>query len=108
MSQPLVIFVTAPNQEEAMSLAEACVCERLVACVNLIPAIESVYRWEGKVAKDSEVLLIMKTTAERFEDLARRVQELHSYETPEIIALKIEQGSNAYLEWLSQSVSGEK
>jgi periplasmic divalent cation tolerance protein len=108
MSQELIVFVTTPNHEEALRLAENLVSERLCACVNLLPAIESVYRWEGKVTKDQEVLLIIKTIDERYEALERRILELHSYTTPEVIAVKIEHGSNAYLEWLRQSVSIEK
>jgi periplasmic divalent cation tolerance protein len=105
MSQELIAFVTAANPEEALQLAENLVNEKLCACVNILPAIESVYRWEGKVNKDREVLLLIKTTDERFDALQTRILELHSYTTPEIIAVKIERGSNAYLEWLRQAVS---
>ncbi len=108
MSHELIAFVTVPNKEEASSLAEILVSERLCACVNILPAIESVYSWEGKVTKDSELLLIIKTTDERYEELERRIKELHSYTTPEIIAMKIERGSQAYLEWLRQAVSPEE
>ena len=105
MSQELVAFVTTPNQEEALRLAENLVSERLCACVNILPAIESIYGWEGKVTKDQELLLIIKTSDERYQELEKRILELHSYTTPEVIAVKIERGSNAYLEWLRQSVS---
>lgn len=88
-------------------MAEAVVSERLAACVNLVRGIESIYRWEGKVARDSEVLLIIKTTRERYEELERRVKELHSYATPEVIAFGIERGSKEYLDWLRESVAGE-
>lgn len=107
MSEELIAFVTVANQFEASSLAESLVSERLCACVNILPAIESIYRWEGKVNRDSEVLLLMKTTEERYEELERRIKELHSYTTPEIIALKIKRGSQAYLQWLRQAVSPE-
>jgi periplasmic divalent cation tolerance protein len=105
MSQELIVFVTTPNHEEALRLAENLVSERLCACVNVLPAIESVYRWEGKITKDQELLLIIKTSDERYQELEKRILELHSYTTPEVIAVKIERGSNAYLEWLRQSVS---
>jgi periplasmic divalent cation tolerance protein len=108
MSQELIVFVTTANHEEALQLAENLVSERLCACVNILPTIESIYRWEGKVTKDQEVLLIIKSTDERYEELQKRILELHSYTTPEIIAVKIERGANAYLEWLRQSVSLEK
>ena len=105
-SSELIAFVTAPDEEEAARLAEAVVSERLAACVNLVRGIESIYRWEGKVTRDREVLLIIKTTRERYEELERRVKELHSYNTPEVIAFKIERGSKEYLDWLRESVTG--
>jgi periplasmic divalent cation tolerance protein len=107
MNQELIAFVTAPTPEEALRLAETLVSEKLCACVNILPAIESVYRWEGKVTTDRETLLLIKTTNEAFEAMQKRILELHSYTTPEIIAVNIERGSNAYLEWLRQSVSPE-
>ena len=108
MSQELITFVTTKTKEEAFRLSEILVSERLCACVNILPAIESIYRWEGKIAKDHEVLLIIKTTDERYQELERRIKELHNYTTPEIIALKIEHASNDYLKWLRQAVSTEK
>ena len=99
----LVAFVTAPDEEEATRLAEALVSERLAACVNLVRGIESIYRWEGEVTRDREVLLIIKTTRDRYGELERRVRELHSYSTPEVIAFKIEQGSREYLDWMRES-----
>jgi len=105
MTQEMIVFVTTPDKDEAHSLAETLVFERLAACVNIIPAIESVYRWEGKITKDQEIVLLIKTTENRYAELEQRIQELHSYTTPEIIALKIERGSQAYLEWLTGSVS---
>lgn len=108
MDHELVVFVTTSNKDEAARLADALVSERLAACVNVVPAIESVYRWEGKVTRDSEVLLIIKTTAERYPELERRVKELHSYSTPEVIALKIEQGSEQYLKWLRDSTANDE
>jgi periplasmic divalent cation tolerance protein len=108
MSHEFIAFVTVPNREEASSLAEILVSERLCACVNILPTMESVYRWEGKVTKDNEVLLIIKTTDKRYEEMERRIKELHSYTTPEVIAMKIARGSQAYLEWLRQAVTPEK
>lgn len=104
MSNELIAFVTAPNKDEAARIAEAIVGERLAACVNIVGAIESIYRWEGKVARESETLLIIKTTDERYRELERRVKALHSYATPEVIAYRIERGSEDYLGWLRQSV----
>ena len=108
MSHEFIAFVTVANREEASRLAEILVSERRCACVNILPAIESVYRWEGKITRDHEVLLIIKTTEERYQELERRIKELHSYTTPEVIALKIERGSIEYLQWLRQAVSLEE
>lgn len=108
MSDELIIFVTAPNEDEARRIAETVVDERLAACVNIINGIESIYRWQGEVARDRELLLIIKTTANRYSDLERRVKELHSYTTPEVIAFRIERGSTNYLDWLRDSTTPEK
>jgi periplasmic divalent cation tolerance protein len=105
ISHELLVLVTAPNEDEARRIANALVEERLAACVNIVGAVESVYRWEGQVTTDRETLLIIKTTDERYQELERRVKELHSYTTPEVIAFKIERGSSEYLSWLRDSVS---
>jgi len=103
MTWELVVLVTTATQEEAASIADALVSERLAACVNIIPAVESVYRWEGKVTRDSEALMIIKTTEGRYAELERRVKELHSYSTPEVVALEIKRSSAEYLDWLRES-----
>ena len=107
MSNELIMFVTASGNEEASRIASSLVEERLAACVNIVSNIESVYRWQGEVTRDSETLMIIKTTDERYAELERRIKELHSYTTPEIIALKVERGSKAYLDWLRESTSEE-
>lgn len=107
MDNELIVFVTASSNEEASRIASSLVGERLAACVNIVSNIESVYRWQGEVARDRETLMIIKTTGERYAELERRVKELHSYTTPEVIALKIEQGSRAYLDWLRESTREE-
>lgn len=106
MSNELIVFVTATNADEANKIAESVVNERLAACVNIVPGVESVYRWEGKVTRDAEILLVVKTTDERYPDLERRVKELHSYSTPEVISFRIERGSADYLKWLRESTDG--
>ncbi|HSE36652.1 MAG TPA: divalent-cation tolerance protein CutA [Blastocatellia bacterium] len=103
MNHEIAVFVTASNSEEASLLADVLVSERLAACVNIVPAIQSIYLWQGKVTRDNESLLIIKTTGERYTELERRVNELHSYSTPEVLALRIERGSDQYLSWLRES-----
>jgi periplasmic divalent cation tolerance protein len=100
---PIVVFMTASTGEEAARLADMLVGSHLAACVQILPEIESVYRWQGKIERQSEVLLIAKTTHEKFSELEREVRALHSYDTPEIIALPITAGSTPYLTWLRES-----
>jgi periplasmic divalent cation tolerance protein len=104
VSHEIIVLVTTPNSDEANLIANALVADGLAACVNIIPAIESVYRWEGKVTRDHEALMIVKSMTDRYVELERRVKELHSYSTPEVIALKIERGSEEYFKWLRDSV----
>jgi len=101
----IVVFLTAANGEEATRLAEMLVGAHLAACVQILPEMESVYRWQGKIERQSEVLLIAKTTRGKFDDLEREVRALHSYDTPEIVAVPIVTGSAPYLEWLSKAGS---
>ncbi len=108
MSHELIVFVTTPNNDEAARIAEALVSERLAACVNIAAAVESIYRWEGKVTRDSEALMIIKTTDERYAELEQRVRQLHSYSTPEVVAIRIERGSEQYLKWLRDSTATDE
>src|SRR6185295_423938 len=108
MSDELIVFVTVPSGEDASRIGEALVSERLAACVNVVPGIESIYRWEGKVTRDAEWLLIVKTTGARFEELERRVKALHVYTTPEVIALEISRGSDDYLKWIRESTTPDE
>jgi periplasmic divalent cation tolerance protein len=96
----LLCYCTCPNAESAKHLAEALVGESLAACVNCIPGIQSTYRWKGEVTTDVEELLLIKTTAERFEALKERLLALHPYELPELIAVPVERGLAAYLDWV--------
>jgi periplasmic divalent cation tolerance protein len=108
MTHELVVLVTTSTRDEAAAIAEALVSERLAACVNIVAAIESVYRWEGKITRDSEALMIIKTTDDRYPELEHRVKELHSYSTPEVIAMRIERGSEQYLNWLRDSTVNDE
>ena len=97
-----VVLITAPDAETGARLARALVEERLAACVNLVPGIRSFYRWEGAVQDDAEVLLVVKTRAERGAALATRVKELHPYDLPEVLELPAVGGSAAYLRWVEE------
>jgi periplasmic divalent cation tolerance protein len=96
-----IVLTTAGTREEAERIGRALVEERLAACATLIPAAQSIYRWEGKVESASETMLLIKTEADRLEELERRLHALHSYATPEFLVLRVDAGSRAYLEWLS-------
>ena len=100
----ITVLITAGSREEAARLAEMLVGARLAACVQIMPEMESVYRWQGEVKRDPEHLLLVKTTAACFAELEREVRALHSYETPEIIALPVTHASAPYLEWLTANV----
>ena len=102
MTDYIVVFVTAP-ENEAAALAKTLVDERLVACVNIVPGLRSIYWWQGKVEDEPEVLCIMKTRTTLFEALRKRVRELHSYEVEEIIALPILAGNLPYLDWIKEN-----
>lgn len=99
-----IVLTTAANQDEAARLAATFVDERLAACATLIPAVESIYRWEGQVESATETLLLIKTEADQLEALEARLRELHSYQVPEFLVLNVESGSHAYLEWLRASL----
>jgi periplasmic divalent cation tolerance protein len=101
MSTPVVVvLLTAPDPETAERIAQALVEERLAACVNVLPGVRSIYRWQGAVEQASEVLLIAKTQADRSDALAARVRALHPYELPEVVVLPVSGGSEAYLGWV--------
>ena len=102
--EAIVVLMTAANGEEAARLADMLIGAHLAACVQILPEMESVYRWQGKIERQPEVLLLAKTARSKFEDLEREVRALHSYETPEIIALPIVAGSSSYLDWLNASL----
>jgi periplasmic divalent cation tolerance protein len=104
-SEAIVVFMTAANGEEAARLADMLVGSHLAACVQILPEIESVYRWQGKIERQQEILLLAKSTCDKFDELEREVRALHSYETPEIVAVSLADVSEPYLKWLVQSVS---
>ena len=103
-SQAIMVLMTAANREEAARIAEMLVNRRLAACVQVLPEMQSIYHWEGQLQREPEVLLLAKTIRGRFLDLEREVRAVHSYETPEIIALEIIAASKPYLDWLMGNV----
>src|SRR5271166_3607915 len=107
MTDKRLILTTAGSEKEAQTIARSLVERRLAACVNIIPQVSSIYRWEGKVEEAREWLLIVKTTAAAFEKVRDAISELHSYELPECICLAIEDGSSGYLQWITASVSAK-
>ncbi|HEX9291015.1 MAG TPA: divalent-cation tolerance protein CutA [Anaeromyxobacteraceae bacterium] len=104
MTDTLVVLVTAPSAEEAARIARTLVEEKLAACGNVVPGVRSIYRWQGKVCDEQEALLVLKLPAKRFPELRDRVVALHPYEVPEVIALRIEDGSEKYVDWIVQSM----
>jgi periplasmic divalent cation tolerance protein len=105
MTNKRLVLTTASSKEEARRLAKELVERRLAACVNIVPNINSIYRWKEKVEESQEFLLLMKTTESAIPKLRDAIQELHSYEVPECIVLLIEDGSAAYLKWIDDSVT---
>jgi periplasmic divalent cation tolerance protein len=105
MTDKRIVLSTCSSEDEARKIARHLVEQQLAACVNIVPQIESIYRWQDKVETSREWLLLIKTTKERFAALRDAIRELHSYDLPECAALTIEDGSPEYLEWLADSVS---
>jgi periplasmic divalent cation tolerance protein len=101
MTDVRIVIVTCPNPDVAASLARTLVEEGLAACGNIVPGLRSIYRWQGAVVDEPEVLLLLKTTAERFEPLRARVVALHPYEVPEVLSLAVEAGHAPYLAWVA-------
>lgn len=104
MVQAVVVLVTAPSADVAATLARTLVEEKLAACGNVVPAIRSIYRWEGKVQDDAEALLVLKTERRLVPALKARLPEVHPYQVPELLVLAAVDGLAAYLEWVGASV----
>jgi periplasmic divalent cation tolerance protein len=102
----LLCYCSCPDAASAQAIAEALVGERLAACVNRLPGIQSTYRWQGAVVSDTEELLLIKTTAARFDALKARLLDLHPYELPELIAVPVTCGHAAYLDWVRANATG--
>lgn len=104
--QALVVLTTLGTEADARALVTALVEQRLIACGTVFPAVRSIYRWEGKVTEAAEVVVLLKTTAARWDALRSSVERLHPYEVPELLALPVTQGLDRYLSWLSNEVTG--
>lgn len=98
----VIVFCTCPDEPSAERMASALVEQRLAACVNRVPGIVSTYRWHGKVCRDAEVLLLIKTTSERFDAVREHIVALHPHELPEIVAVDVARGLPAYLDWIAR------
>jgi periplasmic divalent cation tolerance protein len=108
MAKPgyLVVFITTSSYEEARKIADTLVDRKKAACVNIIPKVNSLFRWKGKIEEAEESLMVVKTRAELFSEVVSLVKSIHSYEVPEIIALPIVEGNPDYLEWLKKETGG--
>jgi periplasmic divalent cation tolerance protein len=105
MEQARIVLTTVSSLEEAERIADSLVEQRLAACVNLLPGIKSVYRWQNAIEKAAEILLVIKTSAEKLPALETAVHELHPYDVPEFVTINIESGSAGYLRWLFESLA---
>jgi periplasmic divalent cation tolerance protein len=100
MSDEIVVFVTASSEDEARTISNALVGQKLAACANIVPSVNSIFTWQGQVCQEGEVLIMLKSVRPRLDSLIEMVKEMHSYEVPEIIALPVIAGSKEYLEWV--------
>jgi periplasmic divalent cation tolerance protein len=105
MTNARIVLTTTGSQEEGRRMARALVDRRLAACVNIVPHLESIYRWQGRVETANEWLLLIKTQADLFERVCNAVKELHSYDLPECVLLEVSAGSQDYLDWIAQNVT---
>ena len=105
MNDPVIILTTASSNKEAEIIGSKLVENKLAACVNIIPNVKSIYRWKGKINKDSEYLLIIKTVKRVEKEVFENIRKLHRYDTPEMITIPITGGEKSYMNWLSRTVS---
>jgi len=105
MTDARIVLTTVALHETAIAMARTLVQERLAACVNISPGVESIYWWQGRIEQTLEYVLMIKTTAAKIEALRERMMKLHLYELPEFVILPIEGGSEAYLQWIGESVA---
>lgn len=101
-----MVVTTLPNETAASALARALVEEQLAACVNIVPGVRSIYRWEGAVADEPEIVCVVKTARDRLERMSARLRELHPYSVPELLVLSPSDGAQAYCDWVIESTRG--
>jgi periplasmic divalent cation tolerance protein len=101
----IIVFVTVPGLKEGSRISKGILASRLAACVSLIPGVQSMYWWEGKIARAKEAMLVVKTTKLQYQKLERKILELHPYEVPEVIAIPLVGGSPQYIEWVNREVT---
>jgi periplasmic divalent cation tolerance protein len=101
VTDAMVVLTTLPDAGKAAEIARVLVDERLIACANVLPEVRSIYRWQGKVNDEHEVLVVLKTSAQRLARVQQRLRELHPYDVPEMLALRVEAGWPPYLDWLA-------
>jgi periplasmic divalent cation tolerance protein len=106
MTDKIIVFVTCESEKQANTIAQAVVTEKLAACVNVLPGIRSCYVWERKLTWSNEVLLLIKTTRGRFDQLQDRIKGMHSYSLPEIVSVTIDDAFDKYIEWIDLSIGG--
>jgi len=106
MTDKTIVFVTCESREQAERIAQSVVTGKLAACVNVVPGIRSCYVWEGKLTWSDEVLLMIKTSRGRFDQLQDRIKEMHTYSVPEIVSVSIEDAFDKYIAWIDSSVGG--
>jgi len=102
-----ITLVTVPSKEESEKISRSLVEKDLAACVNIIPSVQSVYKWEGEINTDNELLLVIKGRTDNLEALEKEVLQLHSYDTPEVISFSIEKGNKEYLNWMSNTLKNK-
>lgn len=106
MTEALIVLCTFPDEREARQIGTHLVERQYAACVNIIPGVESIYHWQGKICSEREVMMLIKTTRQAFSVLSRELVTMHSYDEPEVIALPVADGSAGYLAWLSDCARG--